>query len=125
MRRRGEVSRNGRGIEPPTLFTTMSMRPKASLAALGQAGDGVEVAQVGRHDDGLAADGLDLRGHRVELLLGRARRCRTSAPASASAMAEAAPMPRPAPVTTATLSSSRNRSWIIRASHGIGPRGTP
>ena len=40
---------------------------------VGEAGDRVEVAQVGRHDDRLPAERLDLLGHRVELLL-RARR---------------------------------------------------
>jgi len=29
----GVVSRNARGMDPPTLLTTMSRRPKASLAA--------------------------------------------------------------------------------------------
>ena len=44
--------------------------PELLLGHVGQAGDGVEVAQVGRHDHGPAAEGLDLRGDGVELLLG-------------------------------------------------------
>ena len=70
IRRRGEVSMNGRGIVPPTLFTTMSRRPNGLAGRAGQAGHGVEVAQVGGHDDRLAAHRLDLVGHRLELVGG-------------------------------------------------------
>ena len=58
---------------PPTLFTTMSMRPSSRGRDVGQAGHRVEVAEVGRHHHRLPAERLHLRGDRVELLL-RARR---------------------------------------------------
>ncbi len=45
----GEVSMNGRGIAPPTLFTTRSSRPNAVPGPVDQGGHGVEVVEVGGH----------------------------------------------------------------------------
>ncbi len=54
---------------PPTLLTTVSSRPNSSYAACGQAGDRVEVAEVGRDDERASSgartsvgDGLELVG---------------------------------------------------------------
>ena len=41
---------------PPTLLTTTSRRPSSSNARVREPGDGVEVGQVGGHDDGPPAE---------------------------------------------------------------------
>jgi len=109
---RGVVARNGRGIAPPTLLTTMSSRPKASTAAgarpaaaagsLRSAGTTTARRPAASTSRATAASWSPVRAEIT-----------TSAPAWASATAVAAPMPRPAPVTTATRPVTRNRSMIM------------
>ena len=71
--RSGDVSRNGRGMRAADVVDDDVDPAELLHGDLGQAGDRVEVAEVGRHDDGPATDRLDLGGDGVELLL-RARR---------------------------------------------------
>ena len=125
MSRLGDVSRNGRGIVPPTLFTTMSMRPSSRAAisaspatasrSLRSAGTTTAFRPSASTCSATASSCSFVRDDST-----------TWAPASASASADAAPMPRPAPVTMATWSSTRNRSWIIiRRSYSAEPRADP
>ena len=69
-RKRGDVSRKGRGMVPPMLLTMMSSRPNSLCRGLGQRGHEVEVGQVAGDDDGTAPGGLDLLGDISELVLG-------------------------------------------------------
>ena len=71
--RPGEVSRKGRGMAPPTLLTTRSSRPKASLGLLDQPGHRLEVAQVGGDHHRPPPGGLDLAGHARQLVGGPGR----------------------------------------------------
>ena len=108
---RGVQERPGHGA--PDVVDHQVEPPERVTGPLDEGRHGLEVAQVGRHDDGPAPGRLDLLGHhRRAARLVRAEMT-TSAPASASATAVAAPMPRPAPVTMATLSVSWNRSRIM------------
>ena len=109
---RALVRTNSRGIDPPTLLTRMSSRPKAARAASARPA----AASRSLRSAGTTA----ARRPAASICLATSTSCdsvraeiTTSAPASASATADAAPMPRPAPVTTATRSVTRNRSRII------------
>jgi hypothetical protein len=121
--RSGDVSRNGRGMVPPTLLTTTSTRPSSALAmpaseatasrSLRSAGTTTARRPAASTSAATASSWAWVRDEST-----------TSAPAWASAMAEAAPIPRPAPVTMATLSSRRKRSWIM-AGHPSDPDENP
>ena len=62
-----------------------------------------DIAGVGGHDERAAAEGLDLRGHLLEVRPVCAPRGATSHPSRARPSAIERPMPGPTPVTTATL----------------------
>ena len=61
---------NGRGMVPPALFTTTSIRPNSSIAVGRERLDGLVLDHVGRSDDGSPPECLDLAGDRFELLRG-------------------------------------------------------
>ena len=103
------VSRNGPGIDPPTLLTTVVMRPWSSTARSTSAANPVRsrrlpTTTVARLPNPSMADATVWRASASRAPM------TTSAPASASAIAVAAPIPRLAPVTIATWPSIRNMS---------------
>ena len=69
----GLVSRNGRGIVPPALFTTMSMPAELGDGAGDDLLEHVVVVDVGGDDERFASGGAHVGGDLVELFL-RARR---------------------------------------------------
>ena len=68
-----DVSRYVRGIVPPTLFTTTSIRPNASFAAVASPRKLRLVVEVRDDDVRLAAESFDRRRDRAQLLLGARR----------------------------------------------------
>ena len=111
------------GGEPPALFTTMSILPSSSIAAL---------ANSPRKSSLLTSPGrTKARRPKPRMAVAissswSALRAvmATSAPASARARADAAPMPRPAPVTIATLLSTRKRSRRLMGDDFRAPTGS-
>ena len=99
-------------MAPPTLLTTMSSRPNASMAACASP---AAASRSLRSAGTTAARRPAASISRATLTSSSSVRAEitTSAPAWASATAVAAPMPRPAPVTTAARSVIRKRSRII------------
>ena len=61
------VSKAARGIAPPALLTRMSRRPNSSTARVDQALAGLGVGHVGRHDQGPAAQVLDVPGDLLQV----------------------------------------------------------
>ena len=107
-----EVSRNGLDIEPPALFTTMSMAPKWSIVRFT-----IEASESMSLTSPVSGRARPPAATTSEATCSRSASVRAvstqSAPTSAKAFAIAAPMPLPAPVMIATFLSRRNRSGAV------------
>jgi hypothetical protein len=106
------VSRNGRGIVPPALFTTTSTRPNSPVAAATISSTAsLSFTSVGSTSASRPNPRTSAATSSSCSLVRAAST--TLAPASAKVRAIAAPMPRPAPVTIATFPSSRKASTAL------------